>query len=156
MREGHTASGTRPARWMRVDFAAWKKSTTPSVLSLSSWEWIQMNVPVLPTPSLQWGRNRQNTPILFVLCCVVLCCRFEPLYTSWVALVAQLVERLPRLQSVVGSNPTQGSSFSFLWKERAILGAVDLFALPCLAFLPCYQFVGYHTCSLAMHTSEWV
>ena len=30
--------------------------------------------------------------------------------TSWVALVAQLVERSPRLQSVVGSNPTQGIS----------------------------------------------
>ena len=36
------------------------------------------------------------------------------------------------LQSVLGSNPTQGSSSSFLW---AFLGVVDLFALPCLAFL---------------------
>ena len=54
--------------------------------------------------------------------------------TGWVTLVAQLVEHLPRLQSAVGSNPTQGSSSSFLWKERALLGVVDLFALPCLAF----------------------
>ena len=35
-------------------------------------------------------------------------------------LVAQLVERSPRTQSVAGSNPTQGS-FSFK-KEKAVLG----------------------------------
>ena len=34
------------------------------------------------------------------------------------------VERSPRKQSVVGSNPTQDSSSSFLFKER---GVVDLF-----------------------------
>ena len=50
-----TASGTRPGLWIRADLAAWKKSTTPSVLSLSSWEWMQMKVPVLPTPSLLQG-----------------------------------------------------------------------------------------------------
>ena len=43
--------------------------------------------------------------------CVVLCCRFEPL-------PAQLVERSPRLQSVVGSNPTQGSFLFFLGKKE--------------------------------------
>ena len=68
--------------------------------------------------------------MVWSLPCGVLCCRFEPLYTSWVPLV-QLVERSPRLQSVVGSNPTQGSSSSFLWKERAVLGVVNFFlALP--------------------------
>ena len=56
--EEHTASGTRPALWIRADLTAWKKSTTPSVLSLSSWEWRQINVPVLPTPSLR-KRERQ-------------------------------------------------------------------------------------------------
>ena len=50
-----TASGTRPGLCIRADLAAWKKSTTPSVLSLSSWEWMQMKVPVLPTPSLLEG-----------------------------------------------------------------------------------------------------
>ena len=34
--EEHTASGTRPALWIRADLTAWKKSTTPSVLSLSN------------------------------------------------------------------------------------------------------------------------
>ena len=34
---------------------------------------------------------------------------------------------------VVGSNLTQGSSSSFLWKGRAVLGVVDLFDLPCLS-----------------------
>ena len=48
-------------------------------------------------------------------------------------MVAQLIERSPRLRSVVSSNPTQGSSSYFLWKERAVLGVVDLFALPCLS-----------------------
>ena len=33
----------------------------------------------------------------------------------------------------VGSNPTQGSSSSFLWKERAVLGVVDFFAFSCLS-----------------------
>ena len=47
----------------------------------------------------------------FALCCVVLYIRTS---TSWVALVAKLVERLPRQESVVGSNPTQGSSSSSL------------------------------------------
>ena len=45
--------------------------------------------------------------------------------TCWVALVAQLVERsprMPRLQSVVDSNPTQGSC----WKKRVASG----YALP--------------------------
>ena len=41
-----------------------------------------------------------------------------------------LVECSPRLQSVVGSNPTQGSSSSFLGK-KAISGVVDLFVVPC-------------------------
>ena len=34
---------------------------------------------------------------------------------------------------VVGSNLTQGSSSSFLWKGRAVLGVVDLFDLPCIS-----------------------
>ena len=38
---------------------------------------------------------------------------------------SKMVERSPRVQSVVGSNPTQGSSF--------VLGAVD-FRLLCLCF----------------------
>ena len=43
----------------------------------------------------------------FVLCCVVDSNPYQ-------LVVAQLVERSPRLQSAVGSNPTQGSSSSFL------------------------------------------
>ena len=39
----------------------------------------------------------------------------------------------------------QGSSSSFPSKERAVLGVVDLFALPCLAFLPHYLVV--ETCN---------
>ena len=39
---------------------------------------------------------------------------------SWAALVAQLVERLPRTQSAVGSNPTQGSFF--FEKRESCLG----------------------------------
>ena len=35
--------------------------------------------------------------------------------------IAQLVEHSPRLQSVVGSNPTQGSS-SFSLEKKAVLG----------------------------------
>ena len=53
----------------------------------------------------------------FEVClCLVLCCRFESVPAelpwqlspppSWIALVAQLVEHSPRLQSVVGLNPT--------------------------------------------------
>ncbi len=33
----------------------WKKSTTPSVFTLSSWAWMQMKAPVRPMPSLQGG-----------------------------------------------------------------------------------------------------
>ena len=47
-------------------------------------------------------------------------------HACWVALVAQLVECSPRLQSVMGSNPTQ-ESFLYSLKKP---GAVDLFALP--------------------------
>ena len=47
-----TTSGTSPALWMRADLMDWKKSTTPSVFSRSNWAWMQMNVPVRPTPSL--------------------------------------------------------------------------------------------------------
>ena len=43
-----------------------------------------------------------------------------------VAPVAQLVELSP---SVVGSNPTQGSSYFFPCEKRA----VDMFVLPCLS-----------------------
>ena len=35
-------------------------------------------------------------------------------------------------QSVVGSNPTQ-TALLFSWKRRAVLGVVDLFALPYLS-----------------------
>ena len=47
-----------------------------------------------------------------MLCCVVY--RFEPLPAELPWYIAQLVECSPRLQSVVGSNLTQGSSSSFL------------------------------------------
>ena len=47
--------------------------------------------------------------------------------------IVEVHERSPRLQSAVGSNPTKGSSSSFLLKERAVLGVVDLFVLPCLS-----------------------
>ena len=54
-----------------------------------------------------------------------------------VALVAQLVERSPREQSVVGPNPTtQGSSFFLSLEKGVVLGGIDLFALP----LPCCLF----------------
>ena len=49
-----------------------------------------------------------------VCLCVVLCWWFEPLPAELPWYIAQLVERSPRLQSVMGSNPTQGSSFFFL------------------------------------------
>ena len=51
--------------------------------------------------------------------------------TSWAALVAQLVEHSPTLQSLVGMNPTQGNSSS---KERSSPGCSWLL---CLA-LPFY------------------
>ena len=35
-RAEHTASGTRPGLWIREALTAWRKSTTPSVLSLSN------------------------------------------------------------------------------------------------------------------------
>ena len=35
-----------------ADLMYWKKSTMPSVFSRSSWAWMQMKVPVRPTPSL--------------------------------------------------------------------------------------------------------
>ena len=38
-----------------------------------------------------------------------------------------------------------GQLFFLILKRRAVLGVVDLFALPCLAFLPHYQVV--ETCS---------
>ena len=40
-------------RWMREDFTNWKKSTSPSDFTRSSWAWMQRNVPVRPMPSLQ-------------------------------------------------------------------------------------------------------
>ena len=48
-----TTSGTSPALCMRADLMDWKKSTTPSVFSRSNWAWMQMKVPVRPTPLLQ-------------------------------------------------------------------------------------------------------
>ena len=51
-------------------------------------------------------------------------------------LVARLVECLPRLQSVVGSNSTH--------EKRAVLGAVDMFALP---FYPVDMYIHTCTCS---------
>ena len=53
-----------------------------------------------------------------------------------VVLVAQFVERSSALQSVVGSNPTQGSS-----SLRADLGTVEFFAL----LLPCALVVAHDT-----------
>ena len=50
-----------------------------------------------------------------------------------VALVAQLVERSPRGQSVVSLNPTQGSTFFLSLEKGVVLGGIELFALP----LPC-------------------
>ena len=49
----HTSSLTRPARWNREDLINWKMSATASVLTLSSTEYMHMNAPVLPIPSLQ-------------------------------------------------------------------------------------------------------
>ena len=40
---------------MRADLTAWKKSTTPSVFRRSNWEWMQVKVPLRPTPSLGGG-----------------------------------------------------------------------------------------------------
>ena len=59
-RAEHTASGTRPGLWIREALTAWRKSTTPSVLSLSNREWRQMNVPVLPTPSLRGSAGKKG------------------------------------------------------------------------------------------------
>ena len=46
---------------------------------------------------------------------------------SWNLVVKALI--IARQQKVM---PTQGNSSSFLWKEGAVLGLVDLFALPCM------------------------
>ena len=48
----------------------------------------------------------QHSGLRFALCCIVLYCVVDSNPTSGVALVAQLVERSPILQSVVGLNPT--------------------------------------------------
>ena len=47
-----TALGTTPGLCIRADLMAWKMSATPSVFRRSNWEWMQMKVPVRPTPSL--------------------------------------------------------------------------------------------------------
>ena len=58
----HTTLWTSPAWCIRADLMHWKMSTTPSDFSLSSWEWMQMKVPVQPTPSLskyqKWGGSK--------------------------------------------------------------------------------------------------
>ena len=48
-----TLSEMMDGRWMRDDFTNWKKSTSPSDFTRSSWAWMQRNVPVRPIPSLQ-------------------------------------------------------------------------------------------------------
>ena len=48
-----TRSEMMDGRWMREDFTNWKKSTSPSDFTRSSWAWMQRNVPVRPIPSLQ-------------------------------------------------------------------------------------------------------
>ena len=59
------------------------------------------------------------------------------IHTSWVALVAQLVERSPRLESVMGLNPTQGNS-SFIIAKRSCPGCSWLV---CCAFASFYLVV---------------
>ena len=54
-----TTSGMSPALCMWADLMDWKKSTTPSVFSRSNWAWMQMKVPVRPTPLLQ-GQDRHT------------------------------------------------------------------------------------------------
>ena len=71
---------------------------------------------------------RHSTAVeVLPLPCVVLCWRFEP-PTCWAALVYSSVggALMPGKQGVVGSNPTQRSSF-FLEKIVAV-GVIKLFA----------------------------
>ena len=68
--------------------------------------------------------------------------------TLFIPLISPLIVLHKFTYSVVGSNPTQASSSSFL---RAVLGVVDLFVLPCLAFLPRYQVVETYVRTL-IHT----
>ena len=54
------------------------------------------------------------------------------------------VERSPREQSIVGSNPTQGSSFFLSLEKGVVLGGIEWFVLP----LPCclvefHMHIGY-------------
>ena len=49
---------------------------------------------------------------------------------SCVVLLTQLVECSPRLQSVVGSNPTNRAALLCSLEKRAVLGIVDLFVVP--------------------------
>ena len=51
-----------------------------------------------------WCAIHNGFMYMWFLSCVVFSCRFEPLPAE--LLVVQLVERSPREQSVVGSNPT--------------------------------------------------
>ena len=62
---------------------------------------------------------------------------------SWNLVVKALI--IARQQKVM---PTQGNSSSFLWKEGAVLGLVDLFALPCLSTsLPsCWDMLATWSC----------
>ena len=55
-----TALGATPGLCIRADLMAWKMSATPSVFRCSNWEWMQMKVPVRPTPSLK-GRDEVGT-----------------------------------------------------------------------------------------------
>ena len=48
-----TSSETRFGREILDDLTNWNTSITPSVFTLSSWAWMQTNVPVRPIPSLQ-------------------------------------------------------------------------------------------------------
>ena len=57
-----TSSETMDGRWMREDFTNWKKSTSPSDFTRSSWAWMQKKVPVRPIPSLQ-GITKQHDEI---------------------------------------------------------------------------------------------
>ena len=65
-------------------------------------------------------------------------------------LVAQLVERSPREENVVGSNPTEGCSFSFLLKDGVVLGGIDLSFPCCLVKILVYYREEVHVMQVAV------
>ena len=124
-----------------------------------TWECMEMRAfGDAPPPRRRVGCARIGTDVM--ICGGT---RYIHIHPYIISLVARLVERSPRLQSIVGSNPTQGSLswvrippraacrgfeshpgqlFFFPWRKRAVLDVVVLFVVP----LPFYYLVVF-TCT---------